>query len=172
MVAATQGEVLGGYAILPGDSEEDRAALARHAATIGGYMAMWKMVDQYVAINYYLTIQGVFHAAAGERDEARACFEDSLAIASRTGQRLYDAETLRHLANLQESAVGRAEGLRTAIQVAQDQGTAMYEVRAARDLCDATGDLGLLADAVGRIPADTTYPDLEAARGVLRSSDG
>jgi class 3 adenylate cyclase/tetratricopeptide (TPR) repeat protein len=168
MVAATQAEVIRAYRHLPGATEEDRAVLAGCAGTIGIYLNMWKMVDTYVAITYYLTLQGRFLAAAGDRDGARACLEESLSIAARTGQRLYDVEALRHLANLQDDPAGRAHGLRTAIELAHAQGAYMYGVRAAVDLHDATGELEPLTALLALIPESSSYPELDAARALVR----
>ena len=168
ILATTQHEVLAGHRLLAGDlTDEDRSALAAHAATLGLHLGMWKLIDQWVAITLYITVQGRFSAAAGDREAARACFEEALAIGARTGMRFYDPEALRHLANLQDSHEGRLEGLRTAFDAARAHGAGMFEVRAALDLHSLTGDLGPLADALTRIPAAATYPELEAARALV-----
>ena len=58
----------------------DPAEIVAHAHTLGGYLNMWKMVDQWVFTTYYTTVQGRLFAAAGERELVRATFTDSLEI--------------------------------------------------------------------------------------------
>jgi class 3 adenylate cyclase/tetratricopeptide (TPR) repeat protein len=168
IVAATQREVLGGWRILHDGSGAHHAdALSRHAHAIGMYLSMWKMVEQWVFVTFYATIQGAFHAAAGDLDLAIATLEDSLEISERTGMGFYDVETLRRLANLRADPAERVAGLARALDLAREQHTVLYEVRVAADLHDATGDLEPLRIAVGQLGADVTYPALDAARSLL-----
>ena len=167
IVALTQREVVEGLRQVARGAEADSAALSRHAATLGAHLQVWKAVDQWAFVTYYTTMQAVFHAAAGERDEARTALEEALSIASWTGMHFYDAETVRHLANLETDADSRAGGLRRARTLAQEQGTAVYELRAARDLHEATGEIEPLVAALGRFATNASYPELEAARALL-----
>jgi tetratricopeptide (TPR) repeat protein len=173
IVATTAREVMGGLRILEEHSElaelppEATAALSRHAAALGGHLAMWKMVEQWVFVTYYATIQGMMHAAAGEQAQAIAVLEDALELADRTGMRFYDVETRRHLAALAPSPAARADGLRAALALAREQGTLIYELRAASDLHRATGDEAPLRSVVGRFSPSVTFPALEAARSLV-----
>ena len=97
------------------------------AHTLGGYLAMWKTMDQWVFLTYYTTCQGQLFAAAGERRAGPATFEDSLAIGERTQMRFYDAETLRHLALVQDDPAERLAMLQARPRAAlSEQGVACH----------------------------------------------
>ncbi|MEY2469656.1 MAG: hypothetical protein QOF21_2354, partial [Actinomycetota bacterium] len=69
IVAATQRQVFEGLRIVSeGVAPDQRPALSALATTVGGYMSMWKMIDQWVFTTYYTTAQGMLHAAAGETE--------------------------------------------------------------------------------------------------------
>jgi hypothetical protein len=141
--------------------------IARCAHTLGGYVAMWKMVDQWVFLTYYTTMKGILFAAAGERELAREAFEDSLEIGVRTQMRFYDTETLRHLAGVTDDPARRVELLREAIALADRQHTALFGLRAATDLFQETSDDAPLRAALARFPADATYGLLDQARSLI-----
>lgn len=167
IVATTQREILEGLRRAGGDAEEDRLAVSRHAFALGGYLNMWKMVEQWVFVPCYQTFQGALHAAAGETEAAIAALEDALAISAATGMRFYEVETLRHRANLRTDPAERIAGLLEAIELAQHQGTTLFELRAAMDLNDATGDLDPVRTAVAKFAPDAVNPTLEAARTLV-----
>ena len=48
--------------------------------------SVWKSIDQWVFTTYYITAQGILHAAAGETELALAAYQEALDIAARTGQ--------------------------------------------------------------------------------------
>jgi class 3 adenylate cyclase len=165
IVGITQREVVSGYRLLAGEPTGDgRAALSRHAAALGSYLAMWKLVEQWVFVPYYTTVQAAFHAAAGEIDAAEAALRESLAIAERTGMRFHDVETLRQLAHLRPDPAAQAAGLHDALALSRAQGTRIYELRAADDLRGLTGDVEPLRSAVAGFAPGTSYPGLDAAR--------
>jgi tetratricopeptide (TPR) repeat protein len=167
IVAMTQRTMLSGLQALRGDADDRATVLSGAAASIGGNLMMWKMVDTWVFVPYYTTMQGVFHAGAGETDLADAVFAESLAIAERTGMRFYDAETLRLRAALRTEPEAKAAGLVEAIELARSQTAALYEVRAAVDLADLTGDTEPIRSALGRFQPNASYPELGAARARL-----
>lgn len=167
IVAMTQQSVLAGLRQLD-SAHPDPAVLSLHAATIGGHLMMWKLVDTWVFVPYYTTMQGVLHRAAGERDQAEAAFAESLAIGARTGMRFYDAETLRHLAALRDDPDDVALGLREAHDLAIGQGGCLFELRAAIDLARATGELDPLDTCVSALGAQS-FPELDQARHLLNA---
>ena len=162
IVSATAREVFAaGEAVRRG---ADAADIVRAAHTLGGYLAMWKTMDQWVFLTYYTTYQGALFAAAGELELARATFEESLAIGERTRMRFYDSETLRQLAAVQEDPTERGATLRAALDLARTQGVAFIELRIAEDLRRETGDPEPLRIAVGRFAESASYAALDAAR--------
>jgi tetratricopeptide (TPR) repeat protein len=165
IVAATQRELF--TALVAVREGSDPETIARYGHTLGGYLAMWKTMDQWVFLTYYTTFQGILFAAAGERELARAAFEESLAISERTGMGFYDAETLRHLAAVTDDPLERVATLRAAIARAQEQGGAFFELRAAADLHRETGDSQPLREAVERFPESASYEALDLARALV-----
>ncbi len=167
IVATTQRAVVAGLQELERGADADKAALATHAAALGGYLMMWKMVDQWIFVTYYTTIQASFHAAAGELDAARATLDEALQIAERTGMHFYTAETRRYLARLAEDPDERIAGLRGALTLAREQHVTLFELRAARDLLDCARQRDELVKAVAKFAPDVSYPELDAARELL-----
>lgn len=166
IVAMTQRTVIEGLRCAMG-RPDDAAAIAQQAAMLGAQVSMWKLADTWVFVTYYTTMRGVLHAAAGQTDEARAAFEESLAISRQTGMAFYDPETLRQLALLEADPDRRGEGLRRAIDLAEEQSALLYAVRAALDLVDATGDARPLEAAVARADASASFAELDRARVLL-----
>jgi tetratricopeptide (TPR) repeat protein len=168
IVSATQREVFDG--LRAAEAGADPAELLRRANLLGGYLAMWKTMETWVFLTYYTTCQGRLYAAAGERALARATYEESLAIGERTQMRFYDAETLRFLAAVQDDPAAEVRLLRDAIQLAQEQGCLLNELRSMIDLFRATGDADALRDAVERFTTRSSYPVLDEARALLSGS--
>ncbi len=165
VVAATQRQVFDGLRIVyEGRAAENQPALSALASTIGTYMSMWKMMEQWVFTTYYTTMQGVIHAAAGEPELAIAAFDEAQAIAARTGMAFYEAETRRHRANLGDTHAEKEAGLRDAMDLAEQQGIPLYELRSAMDLADLIGDDRVLAPVVEKFAAEISFADLERAR--------
>ena len=162
IVASTQREVSNALRAI--DRGDDPAEILRLGHTLGGYLAMWKTMDQWVFLTYYTTCQGRLFAAAGERELARATFEESLAIGERTGMRFYDAETLRHLAGLQDDPAERLAMLEAALELASEQEVAFIALRVAADLHRETGDDARLRDVVAQFPESASYAALDLAR--------
>ncbi len=170
IVGATQRQVFEGLRILhDGATARQQPALSALAATIGNYMAMWKMIDQWVFVTYYTTVQGQLHAAAGEIELARAAFDEARAIARRTGMGFYESETIRHAAHLAPAESEKVAGIRDALGLAQRQGSLLYELHAALDLADL-GSAAELEAVVAKFAADTSFPALERARETLSLS--
>jgi class 3 adenylate cyclase/tetratricopeptide (TPR) repeat protein len=165
IVSATQREVFDG--LQAAERGADPADLVRRANLLGGYLAMWKTMDTWVFLTYYTSCQGRLYAAAGERELARATYEESLAIGRQTQMRFYDAETLRHLAAVQDEPAEGVRLLHEAIALAQEQGGLLNELRSTMDLYRATGDAAPLRSTVERFTATSSYPTLDAARALL-----
>ena len=66
IVASTQREVSNALRAI--DRGDDPAEILRLGHTLGGYLAMWKTMDQWVFLTYYTTCQGRLFAEAGERE--------------------------------------------------------------------------------------------------------
>lgn len=168
IVALTQREVVAGLrAMAMPDGEERRDELVRRATAVDGAMTMWKLVEQWVFVPYYVTMQGTFLREAGDDEAATAVLEDALAIAERTGMRFYDAETRRQLARCQRDDDARRAGLEEALALARRQPYAVPELRIALDLLELGGDLDAVRLAVDRFGPGSAFADLDRARSLL-----
>jgi tetratricopeptide (TPR) repeat protein len=164
IVAATAGQLWEGLkAARAGDGE----AASRCAHALGGHLMMWKLVDQWVFLTYYLTLQGVLHAAGGETELARACYEEAMELTARTGMGFYEVETRRHAAALISDVDEREMALREALAIAQRQGTAIFELRTALDLERLTGDLEPARTALARISPEARIAVVNEARALV-----
>ena len=113
---------------------------------------------------------GLLHAAGGDKALAHARLEESLKLAGETAMHFYDAETLRHLANLELHPNGREQGLREALELARRQHGVLFELRAAIDLANLCGGAG--AERLSKPPFSwlkrgSKYPELDRARVTL-----
>jgi hypothetical protein len=91
-------------------------------------------------------------------------------MADETGIHFYDAELLRIRAHTHDDSDARYAELRGAIELAQQQGHPVFELRAAADVFELVGESGrtVLEDALSHFPVDQTWPELARARALLR----
>jgi class 3 adenylate cyclase/tetratricopeptide (TPR) repeat protein len=144
---------------------------AQRASDIDAMIEIWKQFDTRYFLTYYLTVAGVIHGWGGDTHTARARLEESLRLGDETTMRFYQAETLRHLANLELHPKGKEEGLREALDLARRQHGPLFELRAALDLVELRGVAarGSLETAVGRMRTTSSYPELARARTTLNA---
>ena len=119
--------------------EVDTELVRQQADRLGGIAAMTEMLGAKLVLPYGMTARGEFVAAAGDHAEAVALFDAAMAVADETGSQFYRAETHRLRARSRR-ALGDAsagEDLQTAIELAQQQGSIPFEVRARVDLAEA-----------------------------------
>jgi hypothetical protein len=113
---------------------------------------------------------GQLLTATAQLDQAaRAQLDTGLATARATGMSFYDAELLRLRAHTQTELAARQADIDAALELARRQGATLFELRAALDDFGFRGEPGraALADAAGRIPADSALPELARARAAL-----
>ena len=142
---------------------------AEHALVLDGMIEIWKAFDTRYFLPYYLSMAGLLHAAGGDKRLAHARLQESLELAGETAMHFYDAESLRHLANLELHPNGREQGLREALALACRQHCVLFELRAAIDLVSLCGGVerkGLEA-ALRRVVDGSEYPELDRARVTL-----
>ena len=94
-----------------------------------------------VGIPYLLCLIGEAHLACGQHAEARAALEDAASLVGATGNALYAAEAARLEGDLAlaEADAGGGRGVAEqrylrALAVAREQGTRIFELRAATSL--------------------------------------
>ena len=171
VVDAMQRSVLAGLRAMQRGA--DSRDLATHAAKVTEMTEAWKAFDVKFFLPYYLMIAGVLHGAAGDSDAARALLDDSLALAEETSMKCWQAETLRHLANLESDANERRSRLADALERARVQQAHLFELRAALDLFDVDAGLGRdqLEVALGRLGNDPAYPDVGRALARISTTE-
>ena len=168
MVAQMQATVLSAVqSVRTGTASREESA--QHAAVLDGMIELWKTFDTRYFLPYYLTMAGLLHAAGGDKPLAHARLEESLKLAGETAMHFYDAETLRHLANLDLHPSGREQGLREALGLARRQHGVLFELRAAIDLANLCGgsERERLGTALEQLNGGSTYPELARARVTL-----
>jgi class 3 adenylate cyclase len=133
VVAATQDAALDGLRAMTSESS-DTAALADHAEVLGAFIELWQMLGLKVLLPFSMTTQGALLAAAGDGEGARVSYDESLALAAKTGMRFYDAETTRRIAHLAPDRDQTVVGLRAALELARSQKARPFELRIALDL--------------------------------------
>src|SRR4051794_1661585 len=97
------------------------AGLLEHAGALINHVDLWEMLGLRVFLPFYITTAGTLLAAAGDADGARQRYEESLALASETGMRFYDAETTRRRAHLAPMPDATIDELHAALDLARTQ---------------------------------------------------
>ena len=141
LVAATQDATLDGLRAMRSEPSAT-GELADHAEVLGAFIELWLGLGLKVLLPFSITTRGALHAAAGDLDEARARYDESLALAEETGMRFYDAETMRRVAHLAGDRDQTLSGLRDALSLARSQGARPFELRIALDLRELEGASG------------------------------
>ena len=141
---------------------------AQYAGVLDSMIEIWKAFDTRYFLPYYLTTAGLLHAAGGDK-RLPMPLRGFPQLAEETAMHFYDAETLRHLANLELHPQGRETGLREALELARRQHGALFELRAAVDLAELCGsaERSTLEMALTVWPAGSRYPELARARAAL-----
>jgi hypothetical protein len=83
--------------------------------------------------------------------------------------RFYDAELLRLRGHTSTDSAARAGAFRYARDIARRQGAHLFELRAVLDDFELRGEPAAaeLVEALDRIPADSTLPEVARARAAL-----
>lgn len=134
-----------------------------------GFTDFWRALGLYAYQTQYDCVIGRLLIAAGRLDDARNRINGALQIAEDTQMHFFDAELLRARAKTHTDPDTSAADLDVAMALARHQGAPLYELRSALDDVDLRGEPahGQLADALTRLPADCTLPDVVRARAVL-----
>jgi class 3 adenylate cyclase len=166
VVDAMQRSALAGLRVM--HSGAGAGDLTEHAVAITAMTEIWKEFDVKFFLPYYLMVAGVLHRASGDGDTARALLGDSLTMAEETHMKCWQAESLRHLANLESDPTKRAAALRDALEIARAQQAHLFELRAALDLFEL-GTLRRedLEAALDRLANDPSYPEVGRAQALI-----
>ncbi|MBX7448431.1 protein kinase [Mycolicibacterium sp. 3033] len=143
--------------------------LSAQIDALTGFTDFWRALGLYAYQTQYDCVIGRLLIAAGRLEEARERIDGALQIAEDTQMHFFDAELLRARARTHTDPDTSAADLGVAVALARHQGAPLYELRAALDDVDLRGEPAhpQLADALTRLPADCTLPDVVRARAVL-----
>jgi class 3 adenylate cyclase/tetratricopeptide (TPR) repeat protein len=133
LIGATHMVALEGARLL-NSASGDTGALADRGEAVASMIQLWEALELRVFLSFYMTTAGALLAAAGDRDQARQLFDDSLALAEQTGMHFYDAETNRRIAQLESEPAAQIAGLRKALEIARSQGARPFELRISHEL--------------------------------------
>jgi class 3 adenylate cyclase/tetratricopeptide (TPR) repeat protein len=153
-----------------GADDLNPGGLSAHIATITRFVDTWRTFDVSLYLTFYDSVVARLLIAAGQPEQARARLDIALAQARDTGMCFYDAELLRLRAHTHAEPDARRADIAAALELARRQGAALFELRAALDDVELRGEPAgaALSDAAGRIPADSTLPELARAQALLR----
>jgi class 3 adenylate cyclase len=168
MVAASAGARSRALAALDA-GETDSAVLESHIKTLTAVVESWRAADLKAFLEWYDGALVQVLLAAGMKDAARERVDLALKTADETDWHMFDAELLRLRAHTLPDSDARRTGLRAAVERAQTQGALVFELRAAADDFELTGEpaRAALTDVLSRFPADQTWPALARARALL-----
>ena len=146
-----------------------RARWRPHIATMTTLLDTLRSLELNAYITFFDAVLGRLLIAAGQPEQARARLDTGLQLADDTGMCFYDAELLRLRAHTHTDPDARRADIDAALELARRQGATLFELRAALDDFELRGQpaRAALADAVGRIPADSALPELARARAIL-----
>jgi class 3 adenylate cyclase len=147
----------------------DAAALAAQIDAMTGFVELWRSVGLNAYQTQYDCVLAQLLLAAGRPEVARARVATALQLAEDTEMHMYDAELLRVRARTDTDTDARAADLAAAVELARRQDAPLFELRAALDDFDWRGESAraVLAEAVDRLPADSSLPELTRARALL-----
>lgn len=168
MVAWSQQSV--GHALIAiADGRTEPAALTGHIETMKAVVQTWRAFDLITFLALYDGVLARLYIAAGDLTAARECLDVSLKMSQDTWIQFYDAELLRLRAHTLDDEAERRAHFRQSIELARKQDAHIFEVRTATDDFVLVGEPArpALVEALSRIPADQTWPELAGSRALL-----
>jgi class 3 adenylate cyclase/tetratricopeptide (TPR) repeat protein len=140
-------------------------------------LEQWRSLGAGALVPLDTTHRGYLRLQIGDLTDALADVDDALALAEDTTEHLFSAEAHRVRGAIllamdrNDVAAARSE-LRTARALAAQQGSLLFELRAAIDLVELPGesvpeDVDALRDVVQRMPAGAEVPEVEHSRALI-----
>jgi class 3 adenylate cyclase len=148
--------------------ETDQAALEPHIQTMTSVVDTWRTYDLVSWLANYDGVLAGLLIAAGDLEAARARLDLSLQMGRDSLYQNCDAELMRLRAHTRTDPDERHDALRAAVDFARAQGAHASELASAADDVELVGSAAkpALIEALGRFPADQTWPALERARAL------
>ncbi len=168
LLCATEQHMVDGLALVTA-GRGDATALPGLIEGLTQIVGIWQDVGAVTFRPFYWCILGQLLVGSGALDQARTRIDGALGFAEESGVHFYDAELLRVRAATRLEPDVRTADLAAARDLARAQGAWLFELRAAIDDVDdrGAGAASVLADVVGRAPADCALVELIRARRIL-----
>ncbi len=148
-------------------TDRDPALLMRLRSTLDDFASSGYLNLQA----FYLLTAAELMAAHGEHETADALLNQSAMLLEKTNERWCEAEIIRLRARLTRDPAEAAHLLETCLAIAREQGTLLWEVRAATDLAKLLQTHGraeaahdVLSQVLARMSEGATMNDFIAAR--------
>lgn len=164
------------FFVLYGQLQDAIAALRRgetsDAEAVTQALALWRVAAGEIWVPSFLTEIAKHQLGVGDPSGARSSLREAEAISGQTGARYWAAETARVLgeARLAAGDAGGADDLRTAVELATQQGARVFELRARTALARVVArrkERDELAELVEGFDERSGLPELAVAREVL-----
>jgi hypothetical protein len=168
MIAASHQASMDARFYLAGE-QRDPDTLQAHIEAMTVVVGAWRAFEMRSWLAYYDGLLARLLIAASQHEAARQHIALSLKMAEDTGMHFYDAELLRIRASSHSDPTARHQDLRQAIELAQEQGALIYELRAALDDVELVGQPALaeLNGVLARFPSGHDWPELKRAKALL-----
>jgi hypothetical protein len=164
------GAVMQKAAAVPLDAENvDADSVSETIAQLTGWVEVCRFLDTKFGLPSFDGRIAQLLIASGRLTEARDRVDAGLQLAEETGMHYYDAELLRLRAKTHNDADACCADLNAAMELSRRQGATIFVLRAALDDFERRGEPARqsVIEAVDRIPADSTWPELARARALL-----
>jgi predicted ATPase len=163
-------------AIYRGRARVQSGDVADGTALLRSGVAAYRATGAVMWLPHFIALQAAGHEVAGQVEEAAALLDDAIQIVTRTGERWFAAELVRHKGQLLLRQ-GRSEAAeahyREAIAIARGQDARLWELRAATSLAQLCCDQGRQAEAGDLIAPVCAWftegfatPDLQMAKAL------
>jgi len=188
-VELATGQSLGFWAVwgtvFVGRALADQGHAAQGARHMQAALATYRSMGSGMVVPFFLVLLAEVEAASGDSTQALAHLAEARQVIAWGGESMMAAEVERLEARIRGALAAPDDATEAAaleqlcaqaLAIAQEQGNLLFALRAATDLAglhaargDRAGARALLTGAIAAIPDTSTAPDLERARGVLRS---
>jgi class 3 adenylate cyclase len=147
----------------------DPSALAGHIEAMTNLLNVWRTIGLRIYLPMYDAILARLQLRSGDIEGARARLDTGLQMAEETGLHFYNAELTRVRAHTKTDRDARQSDIASALALAIRQGATLFELRAAADDFQLRGApaRAALVDVLGRIPSDSTLPEVARAKTLL-----
>ena len=152
-----------------GDANAEPNDLAQCIVTMTDRVDTLRSLEVNEFVIFFDSVMGRLLIGDGQTNRARVGIDRALRFADDSGMHFYDAELFRLRARTHADDAARAADIAAARDLACRQGAKLFELRAAIDDVALRGDRAhsVLAEALGRFPADQCWPEFVLARSLL-----